>query len=67
MSITETQLQANIVPFLVLLNPNVRLHALVELITQKTEFGEVTFTVMIKDGVADLKTLNTVIRKRYKY
>ena len=67
MSTTETQLQASIIPFLTILKPNVKLHAVVELIAQKTEFGEITFTVMLKNGVADTKTLNTVIRKRYKY
>jgi hypothetical protein len=67
MSITETQPQANIVPFLTLMNPNVKLHAIVEMITQQTEFGEITFTVNIKNGEADVKSLNTVVRKRYKY
>jgi len=67
MLITETQMQASIVPFLTLLKPNVKLHAAVEMIVQQTEFGEITFTVMIKKGEADFKTLNTVIRKRYKY
>jgi hypothetical protein len=67
MSIIETQPQANIVPFLTLLNPNVKLHAVVEMIVQQTEFGEITFTVNIKGGEAKVESLNTVIRKRYKY
>jgi hypothetical protein len=67
MLITTTQLQASIVPFLTLMSPNARLHAAIEMTVQKVEFGEITFTVTIKDGVADLKTFSPVVRKRYKY
>jgi hypothetical protein len=64
---TTTQQQANIVPFLALLNPNVKFHAVVEMLVQKVEFGEITITANLKDGVVDLKTLGSVVRKRYKY
>lgn len=67
MSITQTELQGSIVPFLTLLSPNVRLHSAVEKDAQELGFGELTYTVELKEGVADLKTLSCVARKRIKY
>ena len=67
MSTIATSSPANTVPFLALLSPNAKLHAAIELDAQKTEFGEITYTVVLRGGVADLSTINTVIRKRYKY
>ena len=67
MLITSAPQQQNIIPFLTLLNPNVKLHAVMEMVVQKAKFGEITFTMTIKNGVAELKTLGTVVRKRRKY
>jgi hypothetical protein len=67
MLITEIALQANTIPFLALLKPNVALHAAIERDVQGLEFGTITYTFQIKDGKVDLKSLNTVMSRRYKY
>jgi len=50
-----------------LLSQNLALHAVIEKDVQTTDFGEITYVVELKDGVADMDTLNITIRKRYKY
>lgn len=49
------------------LSPNLSLHAAIEKDSQSVGYGEITYTVMVKNGKADMGTLSTVIRKRKKY
>lgn len=67
MSTIKTSPQENTVPFLELLKPNVALHAAIERDCQNLNFGQITFTFQIKNGKVDLRSLNTVMSRRYKY
>lgn len=51
-----------------LLLKNLPFHAAIENEVRLTPFGQLTFTVMVRDGVAQIETLNIVKsrRKRYK-
>ena len=46
---------------------NLLFHVLVENEVQQTPFGQLTFNIMIKEGVAQIETLNLVKSKRRKY
>lgn len=48
---------------------NLAFHSLLEQEVEKTPFGTITVNVMLKNGVADLNTLNIVknVRKKYSY
>lgn len=50
-----------------LLKRNLLFHVLVENEVQQTPFGQLTFNIMIKEGVAQIETLNLVKSKRRKY
>ena len=50
-----------------LLEPNLAFHALIENEVRQTPFGQLTFNVIIKDGVAQIGTLNLVKSRRRKY
>jgi hypothetical protein len=47
--------------------PNYVFHTLIELEAQETQWGTITFNVMLKGGVAQLETLNIVKNKRKRY
>ena len=50
-----------------LLELNLPLHIIIESEVQRTPFGQITFTVLIKDGVSQLGTLNIVKNRRRRY
>jgi len=66
-STTKMLNQENTTNLYKLLSPNLALHAVIEKDIQTTDYGELTYVVELKDGVADMSTLNITIRKRYKY
>jgi len=66
-STTKMLNQENTTNLYELLQTNLALHAVIEKDIQTTDFGELTYVVELKDGVADMSTLNITIRKRYKY
>lgn len=50
-----------------LLKKNIGLHMIVENEVRQTPFGQITFNIELKDGVARIETLNVVKSRRYKY
>lgn len=50
-----------------LLSRNPSFHALLEREVQETQYGNITFNFVVKDGFIDLKTLNIVRNKRIRY
>lgn len=50
-----------------ILRKNELLHVVVENEVRQTPFGTITFTVEVKNGVVDMKSLNVVKQKRTKY
>lgn len=50
-----------------LLKQNLPFHILIENEVRRTPFGQLTFNIMIKDGVAQTGTLNLVKSRRRKY
>lgn len=49
------------------LSNNLLLHAILEQEAVKMGYGQIMVNVEIKDGVADIKTLNIVINQRIRY
>lgn len=49
------------------LNRNLPLHIIVESEVRQTPFGTITVNVEVKNGVADLTTINVVKSRRRKY
>ena len=50
-----------------LLKNNLLFHILIENEVRQTPFGQLTFNVMLKDGVVQIETLNLVRSRRRKY
>lgn len=50
-----------------LLSKNLAFHTVIMNEVRQTPFGQLTFNVMIKDGVVQLETLNLVKSRRRKY
>ena len=50
-----------------LLERNLPFHTVILNEVRLTSFGQLTFNVMLKDGVVQLKTLNLVKSRRRKY
>ena len=50
-----------------LLKKNLPLHLILQTETSQTPFGQITVNVEIKDGVAQLDTINIVKNRRKKY
>jgi len=50
-----------------LLSKNLPLHGLLELEIRKMPYGEMTVNVEVKNGIADLGTLNIVKNRRIRY
>lgn len=50
-----------------LLKKNSSLHLVVANEVRQTPFGQITFNVELKDGVAQIDTLNVVKNRRRKY
>jgi len=50
-----------------LLSANLPLHAIIENEVRLTPFGQITFTLMVKDGVAQIETLNIIKSRRRRY
>lgn len=50
-----------------LLSPNLPLHIILENEVVQTQYGQITFNVIIKDGKAHIETLNIVKNKRIRY
>jgi phosphoribosylaminoimidazole carboxylase (NCAIR synthetase) len=46
---------------------NSQLHLIVENEVRQTPFGQITFNIELKDGVAQVDTLNIVKNRRRKY
>ena len=49
------------------LSKNLLLHTILEQEAIKMGYGQIMVNVEIKDGVADIKTLNIVINQRIRY
>lgn len=49
------------------LNKNLPLHIVLETEVRQTPFGTITVNVEVRDGVADLTTINVVKSRRRKY
>jgi len=49
------------------LQSNTSLHLVVENEVRQTPFGQITFTVQVKNSVAQIETLNVVKNRRRKY
>jgi hypothetical protein len=47
--------------------PNLPLHLAIERNCHDMQFGQITYTFKIKDGVVDMKTLNIVMADRKRY
>ena len=50
-----------------LISPNFLFHALVENEVRLTPYGQITFNVELKDGIAQLHTINVVKNSRKRY
>lgn len=50
-----------------LLEKNILLHTIVENEVRQTPFGQITFNVEVRDGVAIIPTINIVKNRRRKY
>lgn len=50
-----------------LLKKNLALHMIVENEVRLTPFGQITFNIELKDGIAKIETINIVKSRRYKY
>jgi len=57
----------NILALQKLLSPNLPLHIILENEVAQTQYGQITFNVIIKDGEAHIETLNIVKNKRIRY
>lgn len=57
----------NIEQLNLLLKQNLSLHSIIEAEVLKMQYGQLTVNVELKEGVADLGTLNIVINKRIRY
>jgi hypothetical protein len=49
------------------LSKNIALHTILESEAIKMVYGQMSVNVVIKDGIADLSTLNIVVNKRNRY
>lgn len=49
------------------LSRNVPLHSIIEREAELMQYGQISVNVVIKDGVADLSTLNIVKNRRRRY
>ncbi len=49
------------------LSPNLPLHIIVENEVTQTPFGQITFNVELRDGIAVIETLNIVKNRRRRY
>lgn len=58
---------ANIKDLLKFLHKNLLLHTVIENEVRLVPFGQITFNVLIKDGVAQIETLNINRNRRKKY
>ena len=50
-----------------LLSKNLAFHALVENEVAETPYGQITFNLVIKNGVVDMSSLNIVRNRRLRY
>ena len=50
-----------------LLQHNLPFHLLIENEVRQTPFGQLTFNVMLKDGIVQIETINLVRSRRRKY
>jgi len=50
-----------------LLSPNLPLHIIIENEVGQTQYGQITFNVILKDSEAHIETLNIVKNKRIRY
>ncbi|MBM3120112.1 MAG: hypothetical protein FJ006_11325 [Chloroflexi bacterium] len=50
-----------------LLYRNLPLHLAIETEVSRTQYGQITFNVIIRDGVAQMNSLNIVKNKRIRY
>ena len=49
------------------LSKNEKLHIIIENEVNKMVYGQMSVNVIIRNGIADLKTLNIVVNKRNRY
>ena len=61
------QMPESILDLQKLLSRNLAFHAVISQEVKETPYGQATFNVMLKDGQAQLNTLNVVTNKRTKY
>jgi len=50
-----------------LLSNNLPLHIILENEVRQTQYGQITFNVILKDSKAHIETLNVVKNKRIRY
>lgn len=49
------------------LSKNLKLHTIIENEVRLTPYGQLTFNIILKDGVAQVETLNIIKNRRRRY
>ena len=60
-------MEPNILALQKLLERNLPFHIVIENEVRQTPFGQLTFNVILKDGIVQIETLNLVKSRRRKY
>ena len=61
------QMPESILDLQKLLSRNLAFHAVISQEVKETPYGQITFNIVLKNGEAQLSTLNIVSNKRTKY